>query len=294
MNNFRKSTKERPLLFFEYFLQKKNFEKYENDFYANSVNPSFKAYREKGYIEYLDSEYVNRKVEPNRVYLIDRLTIIFNNQIKNSFELIVIWIEEYLNRNENVESYVINQRTKILVLKKNLQFQSSINNLVIEFLDEIEEFLKEYNNKNILGNQFEIGNPIIPTITYFGLSPSIRKSHIEELYETSCELLIIDYEVVSFKTFYEALATTSLIQNINKIVFNVDNQLVAYYFKCLQPYFRNLKHTRIVKSELFLNKRRVFFSTGALDTALTQSKGKPMEILEQIQTGINDIFLESS
>lgn len=294
MNKYRNSTKERPLLFFESFLKKKKFDKYENDFYSNAINPSFKANKNKGYIEYIENEYVNREIEPNRVYFIDRLKIVFKNQIEISIELMNVWMEEHLNRNVNVENYILNQRTKILTLKKTLQFQIEVNDLVVKFLDAIEEFLLNFNNNN---NNNRIENPTepaIPTISYFGLNQNIKTSHIRELFQISCELLLIDPEVVLYGAFNKVFTCVTPSDCEEKIIFNADNQIVAYYFKCLQPFFRNLRHTKIVKSDLFLNKKKEPFSLGSLDTALTYSKKKPKNDLELIQSEINNLFLDNS
>jgi hypothetical protein len=293
MYQHKNSTKEKPLLFFENFLQKENFEDFESSFYSNVINPSFKANLEKGYIEYVETDFVTGEVVLNRVYFIKRLTIIFNNQIIITLKLIKDWTEEYLNRNDNVENYINNQTAKITKLRDNLDFQNSITTLISKYLNKIEVYLKEFDTNSVKNTSIKVENPIIPSISLFGLNQNIKGSHINQLYHSSCELEIIDFEDVSLDVFVKIFGSSVLIQNHNQIQFKADNQIIAFYFKCLRPYFRKLSHTTIVKSEMFLNKGGNAFTTGALDTALTYSKKKPLTDLRQIQSEIEDIFKET-
>jgi hypothetical protein len=293
MRKLKNSTKERPLLFFEDFLEESNFKEFQDNFYSNVINPSFKAYRNLGYIEYLNDVYVDPKDEKVRIYFIDRLEITLKNQVSISKELIDHWIEEYLNRNESANNYISNQKSKLVFLKNSLNFKKSTNELIIQYLNQIDTYLLNFGPFDIKETFIQVESPIIYPRTLFGLKSHIKRSHIEELYEVSCDSKIINNEVVSFNTFYNVLTCTPSEKPNEKIKFLADNQIVAYFFKCLESYFRDLKPTVIVKSELFLNRKENEFTAGALDTALTQSKGKPTAILEEIKTEIDDIFLDS-
>jgi len=252
MKRIESSTKIQPLLFFEQFLKKESLSIFEKEFYEANINPSFKAYKELGYVEYIKDLYEDiGEVKPVKVVFLD----VLENRLKVEFDLSVKYInlrrEEIENIEKNSDIYLNQQIVKIDRLKKSLDSDYSNKSIIIEFLDKIRNYLSGLLGQKPFQN---IRHIKITGRTYFDLKDDIKVKHLKKLYDATVSLSIIDEDIVPMEDFINVLISPKLPDSKYKIIFNKDNRLSVYYLNLIAVLFNDLRPSIISRSKSFIKK----------------------------------------
>ena len=118
MQLFKESTKFKPLLFFETFLNKETLMKYEDNFY-NHTNNSQVNYREQGFIEYYKDSYkLNEPVTLVRVYFKDYFEMFLTTQVTKTLSLIEIRTDDLDYDITKINFFITNIQQKMHFIKK--------------------------------------------------------------------------------------------------------------------------------------------------------------------------------
>ncbi|MBC5840429.1 hypothetical protein H8R23_03345 [Flavobacterium sp. F-380] len=278
-----KSTSNYPLLFLETFLKQNYFDAFENDFYDNPINPSFVSYRDQGYIEYIDCEYLNEDVIPRKVYFKDKVLEIIKLQVNKSIQLIKDKADDIEISGNSASNYISKTKLKISDL---LTGVSSYNKLQLDIIP----YLKDINKTLIsLGNgKIEAKRSIQITNSKQGLfKPLISRKKLILIYELALELGILDENVVFEDDFITVFTHPSPKQVDSKIVFNKDNRITFYFINNIKMFFDNLTPSAIDRSKSFYSKQGTLLKQGAIDgidTFLRKNDvSRYKEILSEIQ-----------
>ncbi|WP_341221592.1 hypothetical protein [Polaribacter atrinae] len=268
---FHKSTKLKPLLFFESFLKEKIQKSYESFFYENIVNPSFKINKERGYIEYLKDSYENEEVKPVIVFFEDELKNLLNIQLLISINFLTERSNEIEYLDNTSDLFLNKQLIKINNLKVDVTSFKKFDTLFIVTLNNLEKEIKKLLKQPL---KRAINISIRKTNkSYFDIKDSVKNSLIKTLYDTSLILEVFDESLVSENEFVNVF-TTSTPSSIQKIQFSVDNQIALHYLNCIKPIFNDLSHSRMAKSKLFYNKKGKLLNQQDFDSASTRLNKK--------------------
>jgi hypothetical protein len=272
------STKIKPLLFFESFIQNEKLIKYEEMFFEYPINPSFESNRELGYIEYTKDFYdENEEFKPVREYFQVALRSLLENQIYITKQLLAERKDELEYQNIEADIFLKKQLSIIESLKENLDKITVCKRLVSDSLISLEK-----NIKIIVGND-AISIPVnfkVKTNNPF-FEPKVKRKALIELYNIAIENGVIDEEVISEGVFLDVFMSNNPKGLENKIIFNVDNQKATFFLNAIIPLFNNLSHSQISKSESFYNKLKKLLTQRDLDTAKSRSKRKPSSPWQQ-------------
>jgi hypothetical protein len=278
-----KSTSNNPLLFLETFLKQNYFDAFENDFYDNPINPSFVSYRDQGYIEYIDCEYLNEDAVPRKVYFKDKVLEIIKLQVNKSIQLIKDKADDIEISGNSAYNYI--SKTK-LAMSNLLEALLSYNKLHIEIMP----YLKGIRHTLISLGKGEIKAKKLSKDAYSlqGLfKPLINRNKLIIIYELALDLGILDENVVFQDDFITVFTHPDPKQVDSKIVFNKDNRVTFYFINNLKMFFDNLTPSAMDRSKSFYSKQGTLLKQGAIDgidTFLRKNDvSRYKEILSEIQ-----------
>ncbi|UFH36074.1 hypothetical protein [Flavobacterium acetivorans] len=244
------STQNKPLLFLEVFLTQDNFDMFENAFYNNSINPSFVPFREQGYVEYLDSEYLNEDVVPRKVYFKDEIIKILTSQRDKSIRLISDKVEDVENSGNSTFNYINNTKSKMIGLLEDVRSNNKLHQEITTILKGINHTLIELSKGRVSSRKSSI-----ETTNKKGLfKPNIKTGKLKIIYDLTLELEILDENVVSQNDFINVFTHPDPKQIDNRIVFNIDNRIAFYFINNIKKHFSNLTPSAISISESFFSK----------------------------------------
>lgn len=244
------STSNKPLLFLEVFLKQDNFDIFENAFYNNPTNPSFVAFREHGYVEYLDCEYLNKDVVPIKIYFKDEIIKILTSQREKSIRLIIDKVEDIENSGNSTFNYINNTKANMIDLLEDLPSNNKLNKEIITVLKGISHTLFKLSKVRVSVRKLSL-----ETTSKKGLfKPNLKTGKLKVIYNLALELQILDEHIVSQNDFINVFTHSNPKQIDDKIVFNIDNRIAFYFINNIKKHFSNLTPSAISSSESFFSK----------------------------------------
>ena len=255
-----KSTLNSPILFFEDFLTEENLKLHEENFYKDIINPSqqsFDEYKEGGYITFTPSLYENDEDSLKQVFYIDTLISILENEKKNSIDLLKRKIEEIKINGNSTDYYIQNNLRKLNYLKDNISVYCKYKKQIHKTIDDIQKVVsnhsikapKNNSNRNRLNDGF--------------FKPKIKKTKIDKIYDIALELNLLNEDIVSKDTFYNAFSSPNPLELSEKIYFTEFTLYSVLFLETISKYFGNITPTSIGKSELFYTKaKRALLTSG--------------------------------
>lgn len=263
MNLYKKSTKTRPLLFFETFINNKALIMFEDMFYNNQINPSQEIFKKEGYIKYFKDSYEDEPFVPVVEYFEEKLKHLMKNEILITNLLLAERRDELEYENVKSDIFIQKQLTKIEVIKANCESLSICKNVVLEAIVTLEKNIKETTGHII---QPKLRVIAIKTNKPF-FEPKIKRSKLIKLYDIAIENKIVDEDIVSQETFLEVFTANNPKALENKIIFFSDNQISTFFLNTIIVLFDNLSHSQISKSESFYNRKKKLLNLNDLDKA---------------------------
>ncbi len=287
MELYKQSTKLRPLLFFETFINNIVLNKYQDMFYF-PLNPSQENFKGQGLITYYKAEYEeNEPYIPVKLYFKDSLEKLFKAEINKTSKLLIERRDELEYQNINTDIFITRQISRINKLKiicESITIQrllvSEVINTIAANLEEIKGHLSETPKQALI---------IKRTNPFF--EPIVKNSVLKKLYEVAVDYQILDDEVVYENSFIEIFNSNKPQLLKDKIVFACDNQIATFYLTCIKVFFTNLKHSTISKSNSFYNKKNKLLNENDLNKAKNlYEKKKEISSHTKLAKAIDDIF----
>lgn len=272
MSLYNESTKLKPLLFFETFINNEKLTEYETIFYGDWGNPSQTSSKQEGFIEYIKDFYTENRIE--------NVTIIKQSKTKEYFSvslskllyanvsISIAFIEkanlklEYLNIKS--DTYLLRQLIKIQNLKDSINENMLCQDIIKEVLYALQKKIRAISKLSV---KFEKKNLRLTNSTYFEVKPITKKSTLKKVYYIAIELDIIDDEMVSENEFLNVLMSSNPSLENNKIKFKANNQVSTLFIDLISNLFEKLTHSQISKSKSFNNKNGKTLNQQDLDTA---------------------------
>ena len=287
MNSYKSSTKKQPIFFFETFLNKESLAAYKDHFYKDYINPSQKKNLSQGYIEYNKDYYENEESLKVIEYFEVRLKNLLEREAKVSYRLLYErkLAKEY---DEVFKNDFINHRISDLDIILERAKKLSSKDLIISILNKLREKMNQLRYpSNPIPFRSESKTSIGSENPYFGLKFEIRKRHLKKFYHELVIIDMIDNEDVSENNFLAVFTSSNPSLIDDNIIFNKDNYHVMALFQFLEPYFDQLKHSRIDKSKSFFSKNAQNpMSQTSLDTNKHRFKSKDISEYKIIQDAI--------
>ncbi len=272
MGLYQESTKTRPLLFFESFIDNDKLIKYEDMFYEYSFNLSQENFREQGYIKYFQDSYEDEPATPIIEYFQNTLNRLLVAQVNITQGL----LEERRNEleHQNISTDIFIQRQLLIVnkLKTASESLAIYKDLFLNTLNQIEINLKAinppYNRTPEKAPEIKRSNP------FFEPKDKITITHLKKLYEIAVDKFIVDDQEVFEETFIAVFSSNKPELLKEKIYFSCNNLVATFYLNCIMDFFKNLSHSSITKSKSFHNKQRKLLIQNDLDKAKNYYKKK--------------------
>jgi hypothetical protein len=272
MGLYQESTKTRPLLFFESFIDNDKLIKYEDMFYEYSFNLSQENFREQGYIKYFQDSYEDEPATPIIEYFKNTLNRLLVAQVCITQGL----LEDRRNELEyqNISTDIFIQRQLLIVnkLKTASESLAIYKDLFQDTLNQIEINLKAinppYNRTPEKAPEIKRSNP------FFEPKDKITITHLKKLYEIAVDKFIVDDQEVFEETFIAVFSSNKPELLKEKIYFSCNNLVATFYLNCIMWFFKNLSHSSITKSKSFHNKQRKLLNQNDLDKAENYYKKK--------------------
>lgn len=250
MTSNQKSTLNKPLLSLQEFLKSDNFNIYEKNFYEMEVNPSMESFKEKGYIEYIESDYTTQEIVPTRVYFRDRIFSIITLHKNISINLIREKVEEIENSGNSTHNYISKIKHQIIELLEDVAKYNKLFHEISPILKEINSVLNALNQEKFESKKVVNRNNI--QNGYF--SPIISANKLSKIYEIAIELNILDFDEVSKEDFIEVFTHPNPKLIESKITFVTDNRRAFFFLNNIKKFFYNLTPSRISNSMSFFSK----------------------------------------
>lgn len=284
---YKESTKTRPLLFFESFINNDKLTKYEDMFYNFPANPSQENYREQGYIKYLKDTYVDEPVITITEYFKDNLKKLLQAEINFTKSLLIERKDEIEYFDSKSDIFFKKQLETIQLLKVENESITVCKELILETLNIIENYIKKLGN---IGGKAPNLLPKIKT-NKPQFDPKVNRRTLKKLYDIALDNKIIDDEIVAEEDFLNILTSNSPESLENKFVFTCDNQVATFFLNQIAVLFYNLTHSEISKSKAFINKGGKILNQNDLDKAKTlYSKKLNNSVFLSIQKDIKKLI----
>lgn len=184
--------------------------------------------------------------------------------------------EHLLSQIKHLNSLIDKSKTTYPKLKF---IENTIEDLIVYLVDRYS--LKESYKKRILNINIKS--------SFFDVKSTVKRSLLEELYDISIDLEIIDEEIVSEETFINVL-TLNPITSQEVIIFKCNNELAAHLINCIQPLFNNLSTSQINRSKSFINKNGKTLNQADLDNANKRLRRKSSAIIERVTNHISRLL----
>lgn len=280
MTLYKNSTKIRPLLFFETFINNKSLMMFEDMFYNSPINPSQESFKQEGYIKYYKDSYVDEPFAPVIEYFKDKLEKLLKTEIYITNVLLTERSDELEYQNTETDIFIQRQLSRIEKIKASCDSITVCKELVIETINILEKNIRNTNSHLRQPNSRVIK---IKTNKPF-FDPKVRRDKLIKLYNITIENGIIDEEEVSQTAFLNVFMSNNPEALNEKIIFASDNQVATFFLNSISILFNNLSHSQISRSKSFFNKRGKLLNQNDLDKAKTLYEKK----------GSNKVFLAIS
>ena len=287
-------SKNTPLTYFDNLLES-NTLKSRKDIAINSRVEKYGSLvesvdYEKGIVSYIDM-FINDSqdlIEATTAYsFASDFTKEVIKESKKAKETIDNLVLEINIKGNNANQFLISQvnHLTILVEKSKVTYpklkfiEVTIQNIITYLVDRYS--LKEsYKKRNLTINT---------KYSYFDIKAEVKPSLLEQLYDVSVDLEIIDDEIITEDTFMNVLSVNPTISN-EVIIFKCNNELAAHFINCIQPLFNNLTIAQINKSKSFINKNNKTLNQADLDNANKRLRKKSSTKITRITNHISRIL----
>lgn len=283
-----------PLTFFDTLLEPNGYNICKNNT-ISSVEESVKGYLEsvdydKGEISFWHYDHESGETELTTYSFEKELPKKIEEEItkaKNCIDSLTLEIDKKGNSHE---VFLKSQVKHIFFLLDKLSRAEVPNNeLVRDFLEGLKSYLIDRYSIKHTNRRHPVESK--SSSSYFDLKTSIKMSLIEELYNVTVDLEIIDDEVVSEEAFINVL-TGHPSESGDVIVFKCNNQLAVHFIDSIQAIFNNFTYSQISKSEQFFNSKPKVLNQADLDNAKTRVKRSSSNKIENITKVFTDIIGE--
>lgn len=270
MELYKKSTKTRPLLFFESFINNEVLKKYEDMFYNYPINPSQKPFRELGYITYTKDVYEDENFSTLILYFKEDLEKLLSAELDITKALLIKRRDklEYLSYKTDV--FFDRQLSIIHTLKVKLESITVSKDLLKNTIEKLEDCIKK-TSINLHHTPRRLSE-IKTNKPYF--EPKVTKKILDKLYDVAIGNDLIDDDEVSQSDFLNVFMTNTPEKTESIIKFHCDNQTATYFLNAIMVLFKNLKHARIADSKSFFSKGGKLLNQADLDTAKNRYEKK--------------------
>lgn len=270
MELYKKSTKTRPLLFFESFINNEVLKNYEDMFYNYPINPSQKPFRELGYITYTKDVYEDENFSTVTKYFKEDLEKLLSAELNITKGLLIKRRDklEYLNYKTDI--FFDRQLSTIHTLKVKSESITVNKDLLEKTIENLEDFIKKTSI-----NLYQVPTRLSKIKTnkpYF--EPIVNRKILVKLYDVAIGNDLIDEEEVSESDFLNVFMANIPEKTGSTIKFHCDNQTATYFLNAIMVLFYNLKHARIADSKSFFSKGGKLLNQADLDTAKNRYEKK--------------------
>ena len=262
MEEYKTSTKSRPLFFFESFINNDNLKGYEDKFYNEPINPSQESFRDLGYIIYINDLYINDEpFKPVRVYFKSNLESLLKTQLNLTNKLLIERRDELEYQNTKSDIFLSQQLIRVHNLKVGSESIDVCKELILEVLDELESNIKVIGG-NIIKSTLRLAK-VKTNNPYF--EPVVGRATLVKLYDIAYENGILDDEEISQEDFLNVFMSNNPEDLERKIRFKCKTREAVFFLNSIEILFKKFSSTKIERSKSFYTKRGYMLNHNIID-----------------------------
>lgn len=283
---FKFGTIQSPLKFYEDLIFNKEYSKFGDAFYAETIyTKDYRLVIERNK-EFLFEAWLNKQENTDMIHYEHYINKVLKYNTKQALELL----------NELVLKLDEPEAKKFLLIQFNL-----LNSLIEKCDEDMNAFNPEIrcelisiiSNINTKYSHYQLTHKVLRKLThrtdnifsFFQIKSELKVSFFEKLYDVAVTPLnLLDDIEISEEVFIEVFTSPN---PLSKIQFIKPNATIAFFLKEIEPFFDNFNSTTIEKSRSFLNKQGKVLTSTDLYTALSRNKDKNNNDFIKIQNEIN-------